>query len=280
MTNQHLTRRQLLGSAFASLATLGLRRAKSAIGPWPAKSPGAVSLTYDDGLDCHLDVAVSALDARRLDATFFVTMENIRSRLNEWEAVASHHELGNHTVTHPCDLRSVRPEQFAVEQIRPMETWLRKVAPNRATATYAYPCDVTDLGPGSANQQAKRYAHVLAREGIHAARTSEGPPNPIGWVRRHPYNLQSLAVGYDSPDVASVRDYLERAASEGRWAILVFHRLTPTGAEEGATSIAMHASVLDLVRASPLWCAPLGEVFARVIKHQSGGHFGPAARYG
>lgn len=39
---------------------------------WPNNCEAAVCLTYDNGLDCHLDIAAPALDSFGLRGTFIV----------------------------------------------------------------------------------------------------------------------------------------------------------------------------------------------------------------
>src|SRR6476661_8640204 len=84
--------------------------------PWHGKKC-AVVLTYDDAIDQHLDNAVPVLDSLKLKATFYITAFSLsmQSRMNEWKKLVAHgHELGNHTLYHPCiggaDREWVRPE--------------------------------------------------------------------------------------------------------------------------------------------------------------------------
>lgn len=72
---------------------------------WNGKSC-AVVLTYDDALNVHLDNAIPVLDSLNLKATFYIPAyaNGFKSRINEWRKVAQNeHELGNHTLYHPCD---------------------------------------------------------------------------------------------------------------------------------------------------------------------------------
>ena len=73
--------------------------------PWRGKSC-AVVLTYDDGLNVHLDHAIRQLDSLGMKGTFYIpgNSEPFRNRSFEWKrAAANGHELGNHTLFHPCD---------------------------------------------------------------------------------------------------------------------------------------------------------------------------------
>src|SRR5688572_33007717 len=72
--------------------------------PWRGKKC-AVVITYDDAIDQHLDHAVPVLDSLGLKATFYVTgfSTSMQKRLNDWKKLATNgHELGNHTLYHPC----------------------------------------------------------------------------------------------------------------------------------------------------------------------------------
>ena len=90
---------------------------------WPAAHQAAVSLTFDDGLDVHLEVVMPLLEAAGLRGTFYVNPgrqaddgPRDRSQLSDedykekwtrqipgWQAAAARgHEVGNHTVDHPC----------------------------------------------------------------------------------------------------------------------------------------------------------------------------------
>ena len=72
--------------------------------PWQGKKC-AVVLTYDDAIDQQLDNAVPILDSLNLKATFYITAfsSSMQSRMGEWRKLAEHgHELGNHTLFHPC----------------------------------------------------------------------------------------------------------------------------------------------------------------------------------
>ncbi|MEO6285405.1 MAG: sialate O-acetylesterase [Dyadobacter sp.] len=73
--------------------------------PWKGKK-SAVVLTYDDALHVHLDNVIPALDSLSLKGSFYLTASSdaARNRIKDWRvAAANGHELGNHTLYHPCD---------------------------------------------------------------------------------------------------------------------------------------------------------------------------------
>ncbi|MBW8744785.1 MAG: polysaccharide deacetylase family protein [Sphingomonas sp.] len=254
------SRRHVVGLVSALLLPIPAEAMNEAL--WPPGKAGAVSLTYDDGLDSQLDLAVPALDRFGFKATFFLTFDNIKRRLDEWAALAKQgHELANHTVTHPCNLEPFSAASYRRRELAPMARWLDRADPREAVRSFAYPCDVTNFGAGDANRQEARFDRLLSRMGIAAARTSEGEPNRPTTALRRPHRLQALAVGFDATDFAAVDAYLDRAVTQGYWAILVFHDLAAVPSAAGQTGLAMHAEILKAIADKPLWCAPMASVF-------------------
>lgn len=238
----------------ASVAALIAGCSRSVRG-WPR---GYVSLTYDDGLASQLDVAVPQLERAGFRGTFFLTWNNMKDRAREWAAIAHRgHELGNHTVSHPCDLRPETTGSFKESEIDPMEHWLTQVEGPKRSRDFAYPCDVTDLGPGSANRQADTYAKVLRDSGIRRARTSEGPPNSLRWTENAPYRLQALALGYDARTLRDVENYISQAVSDARWAILVLHEIGAGRPGDGSISSAAHEQLLRMIKQMHVPCGTM-----------------------
>src|SRR6476469_2086038 len=66
----------------------------------------AVVLTYDDGLNVHLNNVVPALDSLGLKGTFYISdyFGGLQGQIPKWrQAAARGHELANHTIYHPCE---------------------------------------------------------------------------------------------------------------------------------------------------------------------------------
>ena len=114
----------------------------------------AVVITYDDGYDQQLDNALPLLDSLELKATFYISAYNqaVKTRLEEWKnAAANGHELGNHTLYHPCiggegrewvkpeyDLRTYTVTRM-VDEIR-MENVFLKTLDGKSKRTFAFTC--------------------------------------------------------------------------------------------------------------------------------------------
>jgi peptidoglycan/xylan/chitin deacetylase (PgdA/CDA1 family) len=228
-------------------------------------SGGALSLTYDDGLASHLDIAAPALEARGLRGTFFVTLENIAGRAADWQQLAARgHELANHTVTHPCDLGSRHWSRYAADEIAPLNRALTVWDKTLSRRDFAYPCDVTDLGPGTPNHQLRRFETILRTENIASARTSEGKPNSLRWARAHPYRLQALAAGFDATSLSQLIAYVRQAQRRNRWAILVFHDIVLAQPSHGQTLARVHEVLLDAIVSMRIRCSRVCDVMKEV----------------
>src|SRR5215467_663496 len=70
---------------------------------WPQDKRAALSLTFDDARTSQVDSGTALLDKYGIKATFFVVPSSVELRLDGWKrAVANGHEIGNHTLNHPC----------------------------------------------------------------------------------------------------------------------------------------------------------------------------------
>jgi sialate O-acetylesterase len=130
--------------------------------PWKGKK-AAVVLTYDDALNVHLDHVIPALDSLSLKGTFYLTSSSYasRNRINDWRRVAQNgHELGNHTVYHPCDASGpgmswVKPEydlsKYSIPQIQSeikMCNAFLKAIDGKNKRTFAFTCGHKKVAEG------------------------------------------------------------------------------------------------------------------------------------
>jgi peptidoglycan/xylan/chitin deacetylase (PgdA/CDA1 family) len=257
------TRRSFATAAFSLIAGAGvglpaLARPGFA---WPGGRRGAVSITYDDGLDSQIDNAVPDLQAAGVKVTFLLTRENMEARLADWQRVFRlGHEVGNHSVTHPCKLRHCTSARFADDEIAPMEAFLDSNFSADRFRSYAYPCGFIGLGEGSLRRRISSYQHALKGR-IAAARTVSGLGNDPLRVAGDPFLLHAYEPTYDVDDPRRAFRYVRRTLAAGGWAILVFHDVVGARSGDGQTSSASHRAILAWLQQQPAWIAPMGEVF-------------------
>ena len=71
---------------------------------WPAGKSAAISLTYDDGHDSLVEMAMPDLEAAGLRGTMYLNTGSqfVLKHAAAWKAGQLRgHEMGNHSVTHP-----------------------------------------------------------------------------------------------------------------------------------------------------------------------------------
>ena len=112
-------------------------------------------LTYDDGLNVDLNNVIPALDSVGLKGTFYISdyFNGLKDQIFKWRKAAEEgHELGNHTIWHPCEggrpgREFVKPEtdlnnytvSRMVKEIQAMNNILKAID-GKEERTFAYPC--------------------------------------------------------------------------------------------------------------------------------------------
>jgi len=240
--------------------------------PWPGGCRGAVSLTFDDGMPSQLRVAVPLLDKYGFRATFYVNPagEEWYDRLTPWrEAANSGHEIGNHSLSHPCSCNfSGDPgcrglENMTLEEIESdileAQRRLEKVITNQRNWTYAYPCYQEFVGRGRTRQS---YVPIVARHFIAARGLGETvyANSPLACDLHY---LWSWPVQRMSG--AQLIGLVERAVTQRRWAILTFHGVNEGHLPISNVDLEELLAYLDRNR-ERIWTAPVAEVAERILK--------------
>ncbi len=204
---------------------------------WPDGKKAAVVFTYDDALDGHLDVAIPQLDEFGLKGTFYCTgnSPSLYNRTDEWRKIAQNgHELGNHTIFHPCDGTHgdwVKPEydlkKYTLEQIvaeLKAANTLLKAIDGKTERTFAYTCcDYVAGGTDFSGEVEKLFAGARLVGPI--------PESMAG------YNVyKTPSQGVDSPSAGELIAGVEEALKKGTIVVFMFHSVgggyLNVGAEE------------------------------------------------
>jgi len=229
---------------------------------WPDGARAALSLSFDDARASQVDVGLDVLDAYGVKATFFVVPSAMEPRLAGWKrAVAAGHEIGNHSLTHPCSgnfpwARQKALEEFTLDRIRRelVDTNARvKELLGVTPETFAYPCGQTFVGRG---KETKSYVPVVA-ELFVAGR---------GWLAESPNDAafcdlaQVLGMEMDGKDFEQLLPLLDQSRETGGWLVLGGHEIGEGGRQ--TTRVAMLRTLLPYARdpAHRIWLAPVGTV--------------------
>ncbi len=92
----------ILFVAFCGLDRLPAQSSKNDF-QWPEGKKMALSLSFDDARLSQADKGIPLLDKYGVKATFYVMPGRVTERLEVWKkAVQNGHEMGNHSLVHPC----------------------------------------------------------------------------------------------------------------------------------------------------------------------------------
>lgn len=232
----------------------------------------AVVLTYDDALSVHLDNAIPVLDSLGLKATFYLTaaFEGSKTRLPDWRSVAKNgHELGNHTLFHPCTGNIpgrdwVKPDyalekytrQRILDEVRMTNIFLEAIDGNKKR-TFAYPCGDMSIGDSS-------YAEAIKNDFV-AARGVNGKLVKINEVDL--LNVTCFMINGETGD--ELIALVKKAIQTNTLLVFLFHGV---GGEHGLNvSLQAHRQLLTFLKQNEkdIWIAPLIDVASNVAKQQS-----------
>ena len=192
---------------------------------WPAGKRGAVSLSFDDARPSQVDRGMAVLDSAGAKATFYVSVRAVQQRRAAWQAaVAAGHEIGNHTMSHPCSgnfpFARDRPlEAYTLEQMEAELTDANQAVRDLlgiTPVTFAYPCGQTFVGRGPA---VRSYVPLVARHFSVGRAAFNETHNAPGFCDL----AQLFSRDADGKGFEELRAMVDAAAAEGGWLILMGH---------------------------------------------------------
>lgn len=198
---------------------------------WPNGRRAALSITFDDARESQLDVGLPVLDKEEVKSTFFVSVDKVKHRQAEWREVAdAGHEIGNHSLSHPCSgnfdwSRHNALEDYTLERIQDdiltASAAIRNLL-NVTPASFAYPCGQSFVGRGASVQS---YVPVISRHfvvgrGFRDEHTNE--PNHCDLAQVAGQQMDGLSAG-------NLRRLIDEVIIDGKWLILVAHDVSRPG---------------------------------------------------
>ena len=246
--------------------------------PWPAAQQGAISLTFDDGVASQLEIVIPMLNRYGLQGTFYVNpRDDYQTQLQPWRAAAAAgHEIGNHTISHPCsqnfafisDNRRRSLESMSLDDIEAeiVEAGRRidEVIPEQGPVSYGYTCYQPFVGRGATRQS---YVPVVARHCVAGRGRGERPNDP-----RYCDLWYLWSTPCERMTGAELVGLAEQAPSQGRWSIFTFH-----GVNDGHLHVAAgdleELCVYLAANRERIWTAPLATIARQVNAYQQANGF-------
>lgn len=128
---------------------------------WPTGKKMGLSLTFDDARLSQIDKGIPLLDKYNVKATFYVSPDNMEQRVEGWKkAVKNGHDIGNHSIIHPCSGNFTWARDKAIEDYTLKSMYAELDSANQiienllgvTPSSYAYPCGQTFVGKGKETQ--------------------------------------------------------------------------------------------------------------------------------
>lgn len=238
--------------------------------PWNHKSC-AVILTYDDAIDIDIDNVLPALDSMDFKGTFYIIGSSsvVANRMAAWrKAAAEGHELGNHSLFHPCDASlpgrtwvsadndlSKYSVKRAVAEIRQTNVLLTAID-GKTKRTFAYPCGDMKIHDTS-------FYTGLQRDFV-AARGVVGRLDTLGKVNLD--NVDCFAMNGQTAD--QMIALVKQAMRTHTLLVFLFHGVG--GGHNMNVGLHEHSELLHFIKDNEkeIWVAPMVEVAEYIHAHQ------------
>ena len=239
--------------------------------PWNGKKC-AVVLTYDDALNTHLDNVIPLLDSLGMKATFYLSASfpGCKNRLEDWKkAAAKGHELGNHTLWHPClgnlpgrawvtpenDMSKYTVKRMVNESV--MTNIFLQALDGKTERTFAYPCGDMKIGDTA-------YMDSMHNDFI-AARAVREQMHTIDKIDL--YNIDCYAM--NNATAAQMEALVQQAMQTNTLLVFLFHGV---GGEHAINvSLNEHNVLLRYLKQNEkdIWIAPMIDVAKYVKAYQA-----------
>lgn len=229
---------------------------------WPEGKKVAVSLSFDDGRMSQVDRGTTLLDQYGVKATFYLVPGAVEQRLEGWKkATASGHEIGNHSLNHPCTgnfpwARQKALENYTLEQMR-----AELIEANKKIETllgvkpevFAYPCGQTFVGRGTSTRS---YIPLVADLFLTGRGWLDEGPNDPAFCDF----AQLTGMEMDGKNFEDILPMLENARKNQQWLVLAGHEMGDSGSQ--TTRLSMLKSLIEYAQdpAHGIWLAPVGTV--------------------
>ncbi|MFO7622145.1 MAG: polysaccharide deacetylase family protein [Bacteroidales bacterium] len=198
---------------------------------WPGGKKMALSLTFDDARLSQIDTGIPLLDKYGVKATFYVSPGSMMKRSEKWKRAAlTGHEVGNHSILHPCSgnftwSRERALEDYTLQRMKAeldSATSLIKEVTGIAPVSFAYPCGQTFIGRGINVQS---YVPLIALMFDSGRGWLNEAPNDPSYCDLAQLNASEL----DGKSFDEILSLIETASAGGHWLILAGHEMNVEG---------------------------------------------------
>ena len=245
---------------------------------WPNGAQAAVCLSYDDTLPCHHQLVGPVLEEHGLRGTFYAPIRrDLIDNTAAWRQLTERgHELGNHTIFHPC-------RREATAEVNCLENWNNLVnftaarfrnevevanfvlhlIDGKTERTYGNTCHDVFIGPADAKE---RVEPIIAEFFVAGRGPCTNQPTIPAMA-----DLASLGTTWaDGRRFTEWREFVEQAVAVGGLLIFTFH-----GVGRGYGRIQVdeqeHLQLVQWLRDNQdrIWTTPVIEAAQRLHRWRS-----------
>jgi len=241
--------------------TISQRPRTPAAFDWPAGARAAVSITFDDARPSAGRAGAAALGEHGLHGTFFVLMTAVDRDPDLWRGVAAAgHEIGNHTLAHPCTgnfgwSRAQALEDYTLDRLGDeLDNASAEIEAffGRRPASFAYCCGQKFVGRGT---ETRSYVPLVAERFAVGRGFGDQFPNDPAFVDL----AQVAGVAADGLGRHRLTALADEAARDGSWLVLVGHDVG-RGGTQTVRARELDALCRRLRANGDFWVAPVAEV--------------------
>jgi len=237
---------------------------------WPEGKKAAISLSFDDARESQVLRGTDLLDQFGVKATFFVVPSAVEKQLNGWKkAVANGHEIGNHSLNHPCTgnfswSRSHALEDYTLKMMKSeLEDCNKRVQEllSVTPSVFAYPCGQKFVGKGL---NTKSYVPLVSKMFLLGRGWMDEAANDPGYCNF----AQLTGIEMDGKNFDEILPLINDAVKNGTWLVLAGHEMGDEGPQ--TTRLTMLKQLAEYVQnpVNGIWIAPMGTV-AKYIQGQN-----------
>ena len=233
---------------------------------WPNGARAAVSLSFDDARLSQPDVGFALLEKLGVHATFYVSIGSMNQRLDAWKrAAGAGHEIGNHSMTHPCSgnyefARKNALEDYSLERmsrdIEQADIEIHRLLGSKTT-TFAYPCGQKFIGRGEKTQS---YVPLVAKRFKIGRGYNDTMMNDPEFFDP----AQVMGVNSDSKTFDELGRDFEIALKRSGWLVLAGHEMAEANAFQ-TTTFSTIAAIVRFCKENNIWLDTVDRVGTHVL---------------
>ncbi|MHC4559743.1 MAG: polysaccharide deacetylase family protein [Planctomycetota bacterium] len=239
---------------------------------WPEGKHGAISITFDDARFSQIDNGLPILDKYGAKATFYVSIKSLEKRLDAWKkAAANGHEIGNHSLTHPCSGNFTFARQRALEnytlnkmhyELEESNLIIERLL-NVKPVSFAYPCGQKFVGRG---MNVKSYIPVVAENFLTGRGWMDEWSNDPAFCDM----AQLMGVELDGKDFEQVKQWIDKTTANGGWLVFCGHDIGEGGRQTTRSSTLKALCEYAQDPANGLWLDTVQTVASYIVKQRAG----------